>query len=134
MMVISLIGLIGLIGIKREAWAASSSKLGLFVIYFSDGGEKVTMACPKIMTFYDPQNSQTRQDLLHDYKTKCPNGIAVVRIHDGVAEKQVDFQEKPENSADEFSEIILKKVSELGTDASLVDYVSGTNEFENYDN
>lgn len=136
--IIGLISLIGLIGIKGKGlvWAASSSKLGIFLLASykdgSNGGEKIINACPKVVTFYDPQNSPERLQLLRDYKTKCPGGISVVRVHDGISGKQVDFAKDPAKTADEFSTLILGEVNRIGN-PTLVNYVSGTNEFENYD-
>ena len=128
--VISLIGLIGLIGNDRVR-AAGASKLGLFVIYFSDGGEKVTLACPKIMTFYDPQNDANRQKLLNTYKTKCPGGTVVLRLHDVLEGKKYTVSQDPVNSADDIFASIQKAVNDMPQDArNMIDYVSGTNEFE----
>lgn len=131
--IIGLISLIGLIGTRPVFAQNTSRKLGIFVIESSDGGQKVINACPKMVTFYDPQNNQNRQNLLRGYKTKCPAGIAIVRIHDGVAEKQVDFKLDPVKTADEFFSIMNTQVNRLGDDKRLVDYLSATNEFENYD-
>ncbi len=111
--------------------AASSGKLGLFVIYFSDGGEKVTLACPKIMTFYDPQNDANRQKLLNTYKTKCPGGTSVLRLHDVLEGKKYTVSQDPVNSADDIFASIQKAVNNMPQDArNMIDYVSGTNEFD----
>lgn len=132
--IIGLISLIGLIGIKGKGlvWAASSSKLGLFLIYSSDGGQKVINACPKIMTFYDPQGDSNRLARLRDYKSKCSGGIVVVRIHIGSEGIKYKLSSDPLLSADDFfQKVTSPAITQLTSTIGPNDYISGTNEFEN---
>lgn len=111
----------------------SSSKLGIFILGdITSGSQEILAAKPKIVKFLDPQYDDDQMNAVKNYKTKNPNGIAVLRLYQGTTNLQYSTSNDPVLSAqDFFNQVIRPSLAMFGGDLKYFDYLQTPNEFEN---
>lgn len=110
----------------QQASALSQSKLGVFYIGATSGGEKIARAGPRVIKVMDIQQIPSLLNLVRLYKRFYPQGIVVWRVYNT---ENYSLNDSPEESADRFFRNVLQPaISRLSAeDKRLIDYLGGTN-------
>ncbi len=110
----------------------SSSKIGVFYLGDSGGGEAIAKAGPRVIKVIDPQDNSGLMNIVRNYKNAYPDGIVIMRVYEGDA-PVYSLSDDPGNSAQDFWDKLLgPATSKLSpSDRQLITYLAGPNEYGN---
>lgn len=110
----------------QQSSTLSQSKLGVFYIGATSGGEKIVRAGPRVIKVMDIQQIPPLLNLVRLYKQLYPQGIVVWRVYNT---ESYGLSDSPEEAANRFFNTILQPaINQLSPDdRKLVDYLGGTN-------
>lgn len=104
----------------------SQSKLGVFYIGATAGGEKIIRAGPRVIKVMDFHLIPSLLELIRLYKRLYPQGTVVWRVYNT---ENYSLNDSPQESADRlFRNVLQPAISSLSAeDRKLIDYLAGTN-------
>lgn len=118
--------------VSSSVFAASSSKLGIFVLAPSAGSQTIVDSQPKIIKVMDPQNNPELISYVRNFKKNNQGAIVILRVYVDAKTVKYSVGSDPDLAASDFWSNYLKPaVDKLGDDAKLFDYIAGPNEFDN---
>ena len=118
--------------VKKTATALSISKLGVFVLSdYSAGGRSIVESGPRIIKIMDPQTKPSLMDAVKEYKSKFPNGTAVLRFYEELQNKKYSLRDDPQNSAEDlFNNVLKYQIERLGDNKQYFDFHETPNELD----
>ncbi|MCL4338930.1 hypothetical protein M1271_04535 [Patescibacteria group bacterium] len=110
----------------------STSKIGVFYLGASGGGETIAHAGPRVIKVIDPQNDSSLMNIVRDYKNSYPDGIVVMRVYEGDAPVYGVSNDPGESAQDFWNKLLGPATAKLSSaDKQLITYLAGPNEYGN---